>query len=195
MSTSSRGGRNALAAAEERLRAHALSFPETREDFPWGERVVKVRNKVFLFLGRPEEGGLSLSVKLPGSATLALDLPFASPTGYGLGKSGWVTARFGPREHPPVHVLERWIDESYRAVAPKRLSASLGSSAGAEHDPVRAVAGGRAARHGRARRQGGRASARKRRPGAARAGDRSGPQLLAQGRVLFAKPTRPRSRW
>jgi predicted DNA-binding protein (MmcQ/YjbR family) len=107
------------------LRAHALSFPEAREDFPWGERVVKVRGKVFLFLGRPEEGALSLSVKLPGSATLALDLPFASPTGYGLGKSGWVTARFGPRDRPPLPVLEQWIEESYRAVAPKRLVASM----------------------------------------------------------------------
>jgi len=107
------------------LRAHALSYPEAREDFPWGERVVKVRGKVFVFLGRPEAGGLGLSVKLPGSATLALDLPFASPTGYGLGKSGWVTARFGPRQKPPLDLLRQWIDESYRAVAPKKLVAQL----------------------------------------------------------------------
>jgi predicted DNA-binding protein (MmcQ/YjbR family) len=107
------------------LRAHALSYPEAHEEFPWGEPVVKVRGKVFVFFGRPEEGGLGLSVKLPGSATLALDLPFASPTAYGLGRSGWVTARFPPREGPPVELLKRWIDESYRAVAPKRLVAQL----------------------------------------------------------------------
>jgi len=111
-------------SAEAALRSHALAYPETHEDFPWGERVVKVRGKVFLFLGRPEDG-LSLSVKLPGSATLALGLPFASPTGYGLGKSGWVTARFGPREKPPVELLQQWIDESYRAVAPRKLAAGL----------------------------------------------------------------------
>jgi len=111
-------------SAEAALRSHALAYPEAREDFPWGERVVKVRGKEFLFLGRPEDG-LSLSVKLPGSATLALGLPFASPTGYGLGKSGWVTARFGPREKPPVELLKRWIDESYRAVAPRKLAAGL----------------------------------------------------------------------
>ena len=106
------------------LREHALSYPEAREDFPWGERVVKVASKVFVFLGRAE-GGLSMSVKLPGSATFALGLPFASPTGYGLGKSGWVTARFEAGERPPADLLKRWIDESYRAVAPKRLAARL----------------------------------------------------------------------
>jgi predicted DNA-binding protein (MmcQ/YjbR family) len=93
--------RPASRSADALLRAHALSYPEAVEDFPWGERVVKVRGKVFAFLGRPEEGGLGLSVKLPGSAMLALDLPFASPTGYGLGKSGWVTARFSRRRSRP----------------------------------------------------------------------------------------------
>jgi predicted DNA-binding protein (MmcQ/YjbR family) len=112
-------------SAEAALRSHALSYPEAHEDFPWGERVVKVRGKVFVFLGRPEAGGLAMSVKLPGSAGLALGLPFASPTAYGLGKSGWVTARFGPRERPPVELLRHWIDESFRAVAPKTLVAAL----------------------------------------------------------------------
>ena len=111
-------------SAEAALRSHALAYPEAHEDFPWGERVVKVRGKVFLFLGRPESG-LSLSVKLPGSASFALGLAFASPTGYGLGKSGWVTARFGPREKPPLELLRHWIDESYRAVAPKKLAAAI----------------------------------------------------------------------
>ena len=85
-----------------------------------------------MFLGRPENG-LSLSVKLPGSASMALGLPFASPTGYGLGKSGWVTASFGPRERPPVELLKHWIDESYRAVAPKRLVDTLAPRP-AKHD-------------------------------------------------------------
>ena len=79
---------------------------------------------MFLFLGRGG-GGLSLSVKLPVSGILALGLPFASPTAYGLGKSGWVTARFGPKDKPPVDMLRRWVDESYRAVAPRRLVAAL----------------------------------------------------------------------
>jgi predicted DNA-binding protein (MmcQ/YjbR family) len=115
-------------AAERReakaLREFALDFPEAYEEFPWGERVAKVKGKVFVFLGKGE-GELGLSVKLPQSGMLALGLPFASPTGYGLGKAGWITARFGPREKPPLDLLRAWIDESYRAVAPKKLVAAL----------------------------------------------------------------------
>ena len=125
-----------LVAAEARLRGLALSFPQTREDFPWGERVVKVRNKVFLFLGR-EDDGLSLTVKLPGSATFALDLPFVEPTGYGLARCGWVTARFGPRARPPLELLLRWVEESYRAVAPRRLAAAQAVAGAAEATSAR----------------------------------------------------------
>jgi predicted DNA-binding protein (MmcQ/YjbR family) len=117
------------------LRAFALSYPGAYEDFPWGERVIKVGKKVFVFLATTSDG-LHMSVKLPRSALLALSLPFASPTGYNLGRSGWVTARFSPREHAPLAVLQQWIDESYRAVAPKRFVTRL-SEAKAGHSPVR----------------------------------------------------------
>jgi predicted DNA-binding protein (MmcQ/YjbR family) len=109
------------------LRAFALGYPEACEDFPWGERVAKVKGKVFVFLG-PDGDDLGLSVKLPQSGMLALGLPFAAPTGYGLGKAGWVTAKFGKREKAPVDLLRSWIDESYRAVAPKKLVSALSAS-------------------------------------------------------------------
>jgi len=111
--------------ALRRLLDFALTYPDAHEDHPWGETVVKVKRKVFVFLGHPADGGLSLSVKLPQSNLFALDLPFATPTGYGLGKSGWVTARFGPKAKPPLGMIQQWIDESYRAVAPKTLVARL----------------------------------------------------------------------
>jgi predicted DNA-binding protein (MmcQ/YjbR family) len=109
-----------MSPAEAALRKHALSYPEAHEDFPWGERVVKVKGKVFLFLGKHEER-LGLSVKLPSSASFALGLSFASPTAYGLGKSGWVTASFPKGRKPPLDLLQEWIEESYRAIAPKKL--------------------------------------------------------------------------
>ena len=56
---------------------------------------------------------------------MALLLPFATPTGYGLGKSGWVSAHFVASDDPPLALLREWIDESYRAVAPKTMVAKL----------------------------------------------------------------------
>lgn len=104
-----------------------MGLPGATEDFPWGERVAKVGGKVFVFLGvDPVPGGpMGLSVKLPETAEDALGLPFAKPTGYGLGKSGWVTATFEPGDDPPVEILKQWIRESYRAIAPKKLLAEL----------------------------------------------------------------------
>lgn len=115
---------SACTRAKAQLLAFALRYPESREDHPWGEVAVKVRDKVFVFLHVPDDG-LSVTVKLPVSGPAALGFPFATPTGYGLGKSGWVTARFEPGQRPPVELLRDWIDESYRAVAPKKLVAGL----------------------------------------------------------------------
>jgi len=113
--------------AELALRDHALTYPETREDFPWGHRALKVKGKVFLFLSNGKSGAdmFSMSVKLPVSGKVALSLPFASPTEYGLGKSGWVTARLDGEDEIPIDMLREWIDESFRAIAPKRVVASL----------------------------------------------------------------------
>jgi predicted DNA-binding protein (MmcQ/YjbR family) len=114
---------------EGELRRYALGFPEANEDFPWGERVIKVRKKVFVFLGTYQRK-LHVSVKLPESSIFALTLPFTEPTGYGLGKAGWVTARLEPGDEPPADLFEEWIDESYRAVAPKKLVAALDGEEG-----------------------------------------------------------------
>ena len=121
------------------LRAFAMGLPGATEDFPWGDRVAKVNGKVFVFLGLdPVPGGpIGLSLKLPASGQEALDLPFTKPTGYGLGKSGWVTSTFEPGEGVPLDILKTWILESYRAIAPKKLSAALeGSGAEISQRPI-----------------------------------------------------------
>jgi predicted DNA-binding protein (MmcQ/YjbR family) len=128
------------------LREYGLSFPGTREDFPWGHRALKVGAKVFVFMGADDKGW-GLSVKLPVSANEALALPFALPTGYGLGKSGWVSAQFPKGEVPPLGLLKRWVRESYCAIAPKKLAALLeaqdaGGSAGFRPAISRAAAAG-----------------------------------------------------
>lgn len=104
------------------LGAFAQALPEATLDHPWGESAYKVRKKVFLFANRLE-GALSFTVKLPQSAARTLERPDASPTGYGLGRSGWVTLRIAAPEEPaPLCAL---IEESYRAVAPKPLGRLL----------------------------------------------------------------------
>jgi predicted DNA-binding protein (MmcQ/YjbR family) len=120
-------GAGKLRRVSASLRKFALALPEATEDFPWGDRVAKVKGKIFVSLGLdPVPGsGMTLTVKLPASSEAALDLPFVKPMGYGLGKSGWVTATFGASDDPPVDILKAWIVESYRAVAPKKLVAGL----------------------------------------------------------------------
>jgi predicted DNA-binding protein (MmcQ/YjbR family) len=118
-----------LDSVELELRDYAMTFPEATEDSPWGHRAIKVRKKMFLILGGEKDvKELSLSVKLPNSRDMAVDLPFAEPTGYGMGKSGWVTARFTKPADVPMDLIRSWIDESYRAIAPKKLVKLLRST-------------------------------------------------------------------
>jgi predicted DNA-binding protein (MmcQ/YjbR family) len=119
------------------LREYALSFPEAKEDYPWGERVVKVKGKVFVFLGR-EGQGCGVSVKLPESSKAALTMPFTSPTPYGLGKAGWVNAEFEKGQEVPVGLVKNWIHESYCAVAPKKLLQQLAADGAASTEKARA---------------------------------------------------------
>jgi predicted DNA-binding protein (MmcQ/YjbR family) len=108
------------------LRKAALGFPETVEDFPWGHSAFKVAGKkAFLFMGEDEEGGWSCSMKLPFRNEEALKIKGAAPTEYGLGKSGWVSFRFTAKAKPPMAKLADYLDESWRAVAPKKLSAAF----------------------------------------------------------------------
>jgi predicted DNA-binding protein (MmcQ/YjbR family) len=107
------------AAVRAALLRHALALPGAYEDHPWGESVAKVGKKVFVFFGTADSTNPGMSVKLPASQPLALAQPGVTSTGYGLGKAGWVTVRFADADLPS-DVLGEWIDESYRAVAPKR---------------------------------------------------------------------------
>ncbi|MFN3370237.1 MAG: MmcQ/YjbR family DNA-binding protein [Sphingomonadaceae bacterium] len=116
------------AALELCLRDRALAFPDASEHFPWGERVVKVgrgaRPKIFLFLSH-WQGGLNIGLKLPSSREFALMFEACTPMRYGLGKSGWVTTRLLPDTVFDTDLLESWLAESYRAVAPRRLAARI----------------------------------------------------------------------
>jgi predicted DNA-binding protein (MmcQ/YjbR family) len=118
------------------VHAAALAFPGAHEDHPWGETVVKVDGKIFVFLGEVERQGYRLTLKLPASHEPALALEGAAPTGYGLGRAGWVT--FPVRgDVPPLAVLLEWLEESYRAVARKLRIAELDATAVTKLTPTR----------------------------------------------------------
>lgn len=112
----------------ERVRGFALGLPGAVEERPWGESVVKVNKKIFVFLG-VDDGShpLGVTVKLrDGTAHAhALSCPGAEPAGYGLGRSGWVGIPLEESGAPSAELLCDWVEESYRAIAPKRLSAEL----------------------------------------------------------------------
>jgi len=120
------------------LRAFGLKYPEAHTKSPWpGHLDLAVRDKTFAYLSLAGEP-FSMTCKLPLSNAAALTLPSTEPAGYGLGKSGWVAARFSDDEMPPVQVLKSWIDESYRAVAPKKLSAQVAVGGPAGSPPTAA---------------------------------------------------------
>ncbi len=113
-------------AARRWILEFALGLPGAYEDHPWDEDVAKVGKKIFVFLGIEDSSNPGMTVKLDESHEQALAVPGAAPTGYGLGRSGWVTIPFRDTT-PPLNVLKDWVEESYRRVAPKQLVAELES--------------------------------------------------------------------
>ena len=107
------------------LREFGLAYPGAHTKSPWpGHLDLAVKDKTFAYLSLEGEP-LSISCKLVNSWAQALKLPYTKPTAYGLGKASWVSATFAEGDELPVQMLKDWIDESYRAQAPKKLVATL----------------------------------------------------------------------
>ena len=86
----------------------------------WGDHpTFRVRGKNFVF---SDQAATNLSLKLPkdeAAAVVATD-PRAAPSGYGLGRHGWISVTVGPATS--WGQLEEWVRESYTLVAPKKLA-------------------------------------------------------------------------
>lgn len=119
-------------AVVDSLEEFALSLPEAWPDSPWGDRVVKVGKKIFVFLSRPDSTRPAATFKLPDSRDHALSYPDAVPTGYGLGKHGWVTVMIDAVPPEEREVLVDFVEESYRAVATKTLVKRLDAELAAD---------------------------------------------------------------
>ena len=109
----------------ERLEEIVDRLPEvSRVDIEaWGgEPTFRVGGKNFVFAS-PD--ATSITVKLlvdEATAVVATD-PRASPTGYGLGRHGWVSIDLSGRlAAARWREIEEWVRTSYTLVAPKRLA-------------------------------------------------------------------------
>lgn len=108
-----------------RLEAIAARLPDSqRVDIEaWGgEPTFRVRKKNFVFTN---VDATSLSVKLPKEEAEALVATEeeASPTGYGLGRHGWVSVEVGEgADDDRWQQIEEWVRTSYTLVAPKSLA-------------------------------------------------------------------------
>lgn len=121
-------------AVVDSLEEFALSLPEAWPDSPWGDRVVKVGKKIFVFLSPSDATRPVVTCKLPESRDHALSYPEAFPTGYGLGTHGWVTVTIDAVPPEEREVLFDFVEESYRAVATKTLVKQLDADIAAEAD-------------------------------------------------------------
>jgi predicted DNA-binding protein (MmcQ/YjbR family) len=121
-------------AAVDALEEFALSLPEAWPDQPWGDRVVKVGKKIFLFVSGPDSERSVITAKLPESRDHALSYPDAAPTRYGLGKHGWVTVYVDRVPVEEREVLFDFVEESYRAVATKTLVKRLDAEVATRSD-------------------------------------------------------------
>jgi predicted DNA-binding protein (MmcQ/YjbR family) len=106
----------------DRLQAIALALPEaTRVDIEaWdGEPTFRVRSKNFVFTN-PDATGISVKLPKEEAEAVVATEPGAEPTGYGLGRHGWVSIELGAS--PDWDQVTEWVRTSYTMVAPKGLA-------------------------------------------------------------------------
>ena len=101
------------------LRSLALQFPAAEEGIACAgtaseKRTIKVRGKAFLFLGAND-----LMLKVRDSLPEATDAASRAAGEVVVGIRGWITVK--NLDLIPLAQLVRWLHESYRLFAPKKL--------------------------------------------------------------------------
>ena len=114
-----------MASTFERIEKLALSLPEAqRVDIEaWGgEPTFRVRGKNFVF-ANPEGTTVTLKLSKDEAEAVVATVEGALPTGYGLGRHGWISVELSKRlSGERWQELEEWILTSYTLVAPKTLA-------------------------------------------------------------------------
>ena len=115
--------KSAKGKGAEAWRAAALSYPETVEVDSCNKKAFKARDKSFLFLG-VRDTDYNIMVRLGDSRGEAEKMAAKDPDNISVGPH-WITATFASTQALPAGLIRRWIDESWRLLAPKKLVASL----------------------------------------------------------------------
>jgi predicted DNA-binding protein (MmcQ/YjbR family) len=112
-----------------RLQNIALNLPEAeRVDLlEWGEghTSFRVRGKAFVFCGA-DGSGLDVKLTKEEAAAVVATKSCAAPSGYGLGRHGWISVSLPARPAQSFwEEVEEWIRTSYTLIAPKGLARSV----------------------------------------------------------------------
>jgi predicted DNA-binding protein (MmcQ/YjbR family) len=111
-----------------RLRSLALSFPDSREDHPFGPEahVFKVGGGSRMFAIMSDGPPVRITLKLSKEEReIALTLPYVSEAKY-VGRYGWVTSQV--EDDDAMQATLEWLRESYWMRAPDRIRESAWTS-------------------------------------------------------------------
>ena len=106
------------------IRAHAMTHPEAEEGSSCVNRAFKAGGKNFAFLGEKEDQ-VRLRLKLDASIADLEKRAKNDPERWQIGKGGWTLLIFPADDAPKEAELQRWVTESFRLLAPKKIVALL----------------------------------------------------------------------
>jgi predicted DNA-binding protein (MmcQ/YjbR family) len=87
-----------------------------------GEPTFRVHGKTFIF-SAPDASGISVKLPTEEAAAVVATDPKADPTGYGLGRHGWISVSIPTTTSAKRwREIEEWIRTSYTLVAPNKLA-------------------------------------------------------------------------
>jgi predicted DNA-binding protein (MmcQ/YjbR family) len=90
-----------------------------------GEPTFRVNGKTFVFCS-PDASGISVKLSKEEAAAVVATDPNADPTGYGLGRHGWISVSIAPTASATRwREIGEWIRTSYTLVAPKKLARAV----------------------------------------------------------------------
>ena len=111
-----------MAVTHEEVEQFALSFPEAYLDHPWGESVVKVGKRIFVFVGQSPEG-VTVTVKVPQDVLELWEHRADTFRPAYVGRYGWIGLYV--RSSDAWQTAQEGIALSYQIIAPKRLSGAV----------------------------------------------------------------------